>query len=252
MKDAYDLPMEIEKYEIVILSKVAVDSSFAIVKNNQSALRKLGWNPYNRSLLDDPDILATASIEYQNERNKILQARAARLDPSLAAQEAAISSATSASAALASASARATGLASLPAPPEVNLTEGYSQQVFDMVIGHHDLQAARNRNAERRRQGTEMVQRLEDAKRVTAGAVFFSGQCRLGLNVLEEVERRKAEKEATASERATRKKQKNVELRDAVERIRRDNRDTKTEIGLIAIPEQRLAEACHVEEAEGG
>ena len=61
-KSASDLPpkeMKLTKLDIVPTTNVAWSASFARTDKNQNALKRLGWNPFTRKLLNDPEIAKT-------------------------------------------------------------------------------------------------------------------------------------------------------------------------------------------------
>ena len=63
-----DLPTE----EIALIVKTSFDAPYANVKFGKQAFSELGYPPFTRSVLDDPEILTSASQEVQTERARIL------------------------------------------------------------------------------------------------------------------------------------------------------------------------------------
>ena len=54
---------ELSKGDILPLVNIIWDSSFGRVVTNMKAIRERGWNPANRCLLTDPDIMKTRIVE---------------------------------------------------------------------------------------------------------------------------------------------------------------------------------------------
>ena len=69
------LPIKIRNDEIVLVVKEAVEKSFMNVKNTLSALSRRGMYPFNRNILMDPQILATAPEDVRQERTEVLRRR---------------------------------------------------------------------------------------------------------------------------------------------------------------------------------
>ena len=69
------LPIKIRPDEIVIVVKDAVENSFMNVENTLSALSRRGIYPFNRNILMDPQILATAPEDVRQERTEVLRRR---------------------------------------------------------------------------------------------------------------------------------------------------------------------------------
>jgi hypothetical protein len=66
------LDPEILPCEIVILVQDAIMKSFMNSQYSTAALLQRGWNPYNRKLLDNVQILRSAREAVQKERNMVL------------------------------------------------------------------------------------------------------------------------------------------------------------------------------------
>ena len=76
------LPIKIRPDEIVIVVKDAVENSFMNVENTLSALSRRGIYPFNRNILMDPQILATAPEDVRLARTELLRKRGVTHDES--------------------------------------------------------------------------------------------------------------------------------------------------------------------------
>ena len=67
-----------QRKEIPIIVKEASDATYANVDYAIETFRIMGYVPFTRAVLDDADILSSASQEVQQEHGKILQLRVER------------------------------------------------------------------------------------------------------------------------------------------------------------------------------
>ncbi len=67
-KRVHKLPVGIVPQEIVLVVRVAVNSSFMNIRYTLLALSHRGMYPFNRNPLMDPEILATAPDDVRHER----------------------------------------------------------------------------------------------------------------------------------------------------------------------------------------
>ncbi|KAL7545121.1 hypothetical protein ACHAWF_013505 [Thalassiosira exigua] len=79
-KELHGLPPEILPEEIVVVLYDATKSSFMVERFGASALCERGWVPFNRSTLDDNEVLATAPSDVKRDRTAVLQSRGVNFD----------------------------------------------------------------------------------------------------------------------------------------------------------------------------
>ena len=74
----HGLPANLDIEEIQIIVKEASDKTYTNVQFSTDTFALLGYSPFTRAVLDDPEILSSAPPEVQTERARILNLRRER------------------------------------------------------------------------------------------------------------------------------------------------------------------------------
>jgi len=157
----------IETHEIMLIIRSAWNNSFARVDYNKKAIAARGWNPLTRNLLDHPEIAVTK--EPTPEEGSDQQGHSAG---SIA--------------------------------NTLNFSDGLAHTCISDIIQSIDLEAVRERIRANQDNGRQALEKLTEAKKLSAGTVFKSGRVYLGPEVLQvQLERKRVrdEKEKEASKR---------------------------------------------------
>jgi len=228
-KRLYGLPPEIKKTEIILVVKAAIEESFCNQRNAQRALAKLGWNPFTRATLDEPDILRSAPLEVQKERQDILALRG--VSGSSTGRSTTV--VTSRSNLL----SKGSGLITASSQEDAAAADRIASVVSGLNWGN-DVTAqgiiALAKNAEARQVGREKKEATENAhksareiyhdksKRLTSGLVFANGDGVLNDDLLEATQARIKDNEEKAAAKATTKKIKAHAVKDKVQSVREE------------------------------
>jgi hypothetical protein len=136
----------IETYEITLFVQSAWDNSFARVEYNHKAITARGWCPLTRNLLDHPEILAS-------------EEQAPREDNS--------------------------GQESLTIGGTLNFSNGLAHSCITDIIQNIDLENVREQIRTSQEEGRQALATLTEAKWLSAGVLFKSGQTWLGPEVVQ-------------------------------------------------------------------
>jgi len=148
----------IDTHEIMLVVRSAWNNSFARVEYNQKAIAVRGWNPLTRNLLDHPEIASSNTEQMPDEESD----RQESLPVSVAAS--------------------------------LNFSNGLAHTCISDIIQNIDLEAVREQIRANQDEGRQALEKLTEAKRLSAGTVFKSGRVYLGPDVLQvQIERKKSE-----------------------------------------------------------
>lgn len=217
------IPADLYVEEVVIIVKEASDATYGNVEFAQKTFRLMGYLPFSRAVMDDPDILSSAPAQVQQERGQILKLRRERQgEPAnsrrvrVAPNQVDLTSVGSGRMVAGGATAVAEAASAL------NTSSGTAGSILTLL---HRSQAARDarreRNSSQENTREKILERYQKAKSFTAGVVFHSGNGQLDSDVLGEVQRRYDDRRLNASKIETKRKKKLIELRRQVELIRR-------------------------------
>lgn len=215
------LPAELTPEEIPIIVKTASDKSYA---NRDFAVRTLidlGYSPFTRAVLDDPEILRTASPAVQEERGRIIKLRQERQGTTQS------STFVRPAPNQVDLNAVGSGLLAGGVNPEtasvLNTTNGRAGSVFNLLQRAKTTQEARRANTEAVIEADTREKKLERFKKTrnfTAGVAFFSGNGMLDEDVLAEVERRYEKRQQNEAKTAKKKKKALRELQARIKAIK--------------------------------
>lgn len=139
----------VETYEMLVLN-AAWEKSFARVSYNKDAIAARGWGPLTRNLLDNSEILATATEE---DLSYMQQGEVG----------------TEGSQSLAS---------------TLNFSSGISNTIIVDILQNIDREAVREQIRKNQEEGGRAIDQLRDCRKLSAGKVFKSGRAVLGPDVL--------------------------------------------------------------------
>ena len=129
----------IDTHEIMLVVRSAWNNSFARVEYNQKAIAARGWNPLTRNLLDHPEIAGSAEQIPEEE----------------------------------SSNGHGTTVVSVAAT--LNFSTGLANTCISDIIQNMDLEAVRERIRANQEEGHQALEKLTEAKRLSAGTIFKSG-----------------------------------------------------------------------------
>ena len=218
-KREHGLPADLEPEEIPIIVKAASDATYAIRDFATRTFSELGMLPFTRAVLDDPDILATASPEVQAERGRIMKLRnkpnnrMARIAPNQ------IDLSTTGSGRLMGGASARNQINEIAGT--LNTSGATASSLLTIIQGAKSRNDARRRNNEGHElRRDEMLDRYRKTKKFTAGTVFFSGNGELDEDVLGEVQRQFDYRQANAAKIEKKKKSRLLALQREVNIIK--------------------------------
>ena len=197
------LSEDIKMEEIVVVLRPAIINSFLRTDYARRSLARRGCNPFNRNILDHPDILVTAPQQIQEERAEILALRG-EVDSS---RHAAIVPPTQRNLLQTGSGRQVSGAEVAEAAQELNFC-ATAGDILSMA------QSAINRNEGRRANNVKsdlpshevLEKRYSEAGRMTSGVVFGQGDGVLGKAVRDEVIKRDLARTALLDANAAAKK----------------------------------------------
>ena len=167
----------LETYDIIPLVNRCWPKSFGRKDKNQNAIADRGWYPFNRNLLTLPEVRATMTMTELEEE----------LVSSIV-----ISTQTTTCTTLAVTKPTPTfdpQYLNAPPPPAdslaLNYSTGTSAFCLDSLVQHSELMKSRERVKNERDNGKTVKEKIQAAKRVTAGVLFKASSCRIGKDVFE-------------------------------------------------------------------
>ena len=192
-RDGQCIKAELTPTDMIPLIVAAWDKSFGRVQSNKKAIADRGWNPLNRNLLLHTDIRATMTAqerEIETTSKEIIPPRLFKKAINVEAPN---------------------HDAKFLHPPtkevKVNLQSGTAAYCLDRLVCHNDLMLARERIKKERDTGASIREKLENAKKITAGALVKAGTHRLGKTIFD------LQREATQAKiiEENKKKQKKID-----------------------------------------
>ena len=215
--------MELIATDIMPMIRLAWDKSFADIQGNKDAIAERGLNPLNRNLLLLDDLRRTMTeLDKDEERANNLLTREKLMLIQIAAE--------------------ANNEARLPEGnvlrTSLNFNHNYARIFVDKIVGHSDLENARSRNLHRSKCGTNTKELLKQVKKLTsAGEIVKVGNTHeLGIDLLEEVRRRKAEQDLVTETKLLKKQQERHEkIHEYVELLKRKPDETSWTIADLKI-----------------
>lgn len=185
----------IDTHEIMVVVNDAWNNSFARVEYNQKAIAARGWNPLTRNLLDHPEIAITKETSPDEGSNN-------------------------------------QGHSTASVAATLNFSNGLAHTCISDIIQNIDLAAVREHIRANQDEGRDALEKLTEAKKLSAGTVFKSGRVYLGPEVLQvQLERKRIrdekEKEAMVRREDNLNKKKAREQREQEVRQRRANDNEK-------------------------
>lgn len=236
-KQAIGLPGEIEKSEIVLVLKNAIEQTFDQPTYAKKSIKNTGWNPPTMVPLDEPSILQSAPEEVRKERTELIIKRGG--DVSTDGSNALIMP--SERDLLQEGSGLMAGAAAVAeAAAVLNYGGGTAANLFKMS------QTIAKRNEGRQRHMNELEvegeldvetlkKRYEEAKRMTANIIVASGTGVCDIHAFHEILRR--QKDRDEKEAATKRKKQAavVSLQAKAEAVKQklaDNNNDETRLNV--------------------
>ena len=225
---------------IVIFNRPAIENSFARRDTARRTLARLGYSPFNRAVLDHPEVLKSAPDAVKEERGRILTLRGQTNRSIRPLPEQMDLAAVGSGRLLAGRTNEIVQAAST-----VNATSLQADNILSL------MQTTRERDLGRR-QTTEGLlansnnpevrkERLRKARSITSGVIFYGGDGRLGPEVLEAVQMRLDEKIEKASAILRKKKKILKDLKRQVDAIRKSKLSKpKSVIKKLLVAELKL------------
>ncbi len=206
-------PADLCVEEIPIIVKEASDAMYANVDFAIETFRIMGYVTFTRAVLDDADILSSASQEVQQERGKILQLHVER--QGLSANSKITRVAPNQIDLTCTGSGRLIGrpnaqslIVAFVATLNTNGTAGDKLQLLHQSKVMRDAWFQANEIKSVTRESK--LERYEKAKKLTAGVVFHSGNGELDADVYNEVIRRMEYRSDNAAKTEEKKKKKMI------------------------------------------
>jgi hypothetical protein len=251
----HGLPADLTVDEVPIIVKEASDASYANIDFAQETFRLLGYLPFTRAVLDDPEILSTAPPEVQAERGRILKLRRDRQGISVTSRALRVAPnqidlSTIGSGRLMGGSAAIHQIESMAAG--LNTTGATAGSLLTLLHQAKETREGRRGNNEELNRGItrdKMLERFRKARQFTAGVVYFSGKGELDADVLVEVQRRFDNRKANSSKIEAKKKKRLKELQSRVAAIKQRMKAKRFKLTSLKVPE--LKDYCKWKKQSG-
>jgi hypothetical protein len=194
------MPLSIRPSDIVPIVNYAWHESFARVQSNKRAIAKRGWNPLNKGLLTNPEVMKTKVVRDDQEQE---QSNTATTPPQEAIPIANVAAVHDAATVLSDIS-NSDSSSNRSLPQSLNLSSGYAG---DVVTGMLQYAIKNEKNAEnlenKYKEGRTLKESLsqQDNKHFTAGSLFKANRVAIDSEVLEYMEEK--EEEAVRTKDAT-------------------------------------------------
>ena len=175
--------------------------SFADVGGNKQAILERGFNPLNKNLLLDDTLRRTMTDYDKEEENSREYITVEKLECIANKSQAEI---------LCSTLSESSSLTN----SHLNFNHAYSSLFIDKLVGHADVEKARARNKYRANIGNNTKELLKQVKKLTSAGelVKVANTHEIGLDLLTEVRRRKAEVDAAMMEKSLKKMKERYEV----------------------------------------
>jgi hypothetical protein len=186
--------VEILPTDIIIIINAAWNKSFADIKGNKEAIIQRGWFPLNRNLLLLPELRQTMTQEDHDWE------RMTQLYPSNRIKNECNNKSKNTS--LPTMREHSINSVSVTETPILNTTQGVSGSTIEFLLGQADQKSIRAESAKKRKSGQTIRDGFKRMKSLTAAGQMISltGTFEVGINTLNEVNRRAAEKQKIQEE----------------------------------------------------
>lgn len=183
-------PPQLSATDIIPLINKAWSASFARVSCNKKAIAERGWGPCNRNLLLYKEIQHTMT----KDDTELFHSMQTNFFPSTSnfasAAESPPESVSFLKTAHSSSSTIISDLTDMQQHTKsdiisLNYSSGNSAMVLETLIGHHDINEARERNKKNRENGQQVANTYKKAKALTAMYHFNMFGCKIGKTALE-------------------------------------------------------------------
>jgi len=180
--------------DIMVLVNQAWKRSFARVSENKKAVAERGWFPYNRILLDHPDLRATMTAD-ECEDEKFLSSES---DDSQDISELTLDNMLQDTHYYSRSRSK---------PQFLNLNGGMGQHILTHIVREVDLQKARERIENEKKEGIRVKTMLKDLKKITAAGIVRCGEYTIGKSVEDELIDRANKKKQAEDEKRQRQEE---------------------------------------------
>ena len=183
LKSSLSMNLKLVPTDAMILIRKAWDPSFGNIATNKKAIAERGWFPFNRMLLNHPEMRsAMTDAEIAEEKSNKLCSDGCNdgtnenklmLDVSKAYLPSAAS----------------------PETTAFNFSDGFSSACLDKMLQHADSHNARERIMKRQNGGIAIKDRLAKLPKLSAGNFVKAGANRLGKDIFQLMVEQREEKE---------------------------------------------------------
>ena len=205
--------------DLIPLINKAWKASFARKAKNQQAIADRGWYPLNYNLLLHPDIQATMTrVEKESEvlsDNDIFLPEY-QLNPKQQSSDSTLNDAIT-----------KTTVTDTSSMLSLNFSTGMSAICLTDILRHEQLQEARERIQNEKRDGEDVTANLKAAKKISAGMCWKHGTNRLGKSVFEVVKERQKQKQIEYATRVFTEENTYLKLKEEADRLLSDVTDLK-------------------------
>jgi hypothetical protein len=204
------MPITIEKTDVIPLMNYAWKRSFARKESNQKALCARGWNPLNYNLLLHPEIAATKTITA-----KPITANQAEPESSITMGV-------------------PTFMINLA---DLNTSSGIVAEQVDKILNAKGREESKERRKREREEGDKAQENLKNAKRVTAGIVFGNGTLISRKQILDKVKDKNDERAVIEAKKISDAQKRRAQLHRKVHSIIKAGKEymewTSSEVGIM-------------------
>jgi hypothetical protein len=108
--------------------------------------------------------------------------------------------------------------------PDINTTDGTAGEMFDILLRNADNEESRKRRKQQHEAGQQIVQQVEQVKKLTAGVHFNSKEVRIGVTALQRVRAQHEKREMEQLKKDGKKADEQRERRKKAMEVRALNR----------------------------
>lgn len=167
--------------DLMPLINIAWERSFARVEQNKRAIVERGWNPLNYNLLTNSELRATMTVaEKLTESSKITLPPSFRNTYEETGDDSSRNRQSDTSSISACNDTTTPSVTNTQQSSTLNFSTGLSAECLTALIRNDQLMEARERIKREKSEGAELVDRLKEGTRITAGFCWKEGVNRLG------------------------------------------------------------------------
>jgi len=207
----------IEPSDIMLLVNDAWNKSFAKVATNKKAIAERGWFPYNRKLLQHPDIATTKPVEsITDSQETYLLYETCDLSPSSQISDVTLPTFDQ------------QYVSRRSVPYQVNRDKGMGMHVLSHIVRENDIMLARQRIDKEKKAGEREMTKLHQIKKISAANIVRCGHYVIGKDIADEIMDRQIKREQAEHEKRMKQEAQYLKRHGKAKHIINSKKDRRT------------------------